>query len=333
MSIKKSKLQHLNNLFDNATRGSVKKLDILATDHSDKLQRGATTTALNAVYTTVFKPNYDAFKTSYTALLSTESRYSGRTRNTEALWEQLRANADEWSFMVESTPGGAFRRGKVNYATIFPNGYAPMQTGSYEQRIRALKSTIDVANDYADLTPVTDVMNDFYQILLDARTEQQGFEFDLAQARTDLDAARENLLIAMHRVLGFLIYNFAPDIDIVEAFYDVSLLRNYSKPDSTDDDALPTIVEILPLGRRTVLSGNYNNTVFLEITNTGNTSLDMWLSNNENSTTPINVFTIAAGDSISMDSDSLSDGSNDLKYLIAANNDALNKGKISVIVL
>ena len=333
MPIKKSKLLHFNNLFDNATRGSVKSLDVLATDHNDKLKSNTTNVALVAVYTTVFKPAYDAFKSAYTGLLTAESLYSGRTRNTEALWEDLRKNADEWSFAIEATPGGAFRRGKVSYQTIFPNGYAPLQSGSYEQRMRALKSTVDVATGYADLADVIADMTAFYSTLLYARTEQQGYEFSLAQARTTVDATRDNLVIAMHRVYGFLIYTFAPDTDIVEAYYDISLLRSANRIDNTATANTPTVVDILPLARRTVLNGDYNTTTIFDLANTGNTTLTVWISNNENSSEPINVFTLAAGDSTTIDSDSLSDGSNDLKFLIAANSDAANKGKISVLVV
>lgn len=333
MPIKKSKLMHFNNLFDNATRGSFKKLDILATDHNDKLRSNTANPSIVSVYTTVFKPAYDAFKLAYTGLLTAESRYSGRTRNTEALWEELRKNADEWSFAIEATPGGAFRRGKINYQTIFPNGYAPLQTGSYEQRMRALKSMIDVATPYSDLTTVITDMETFYTTLFNARTEQQGYEFTLAQVRNNVETTRENLVIAMQRVASFLIYTFSPDIDVVEAYYDISMLRTISKADATNTVNTPTNADILPSARRTVLTADYNTTTVFEISNTGVTALSVWISNNENSSEPINVFIISAGDSISMDSDTLSDGSNDLKYLIVANNDLVNKGKISILVV
>ena len=123
------------------------------------------------------------------------------------------------------------------------------------------------------------------------------------------------------------------NIDIVEAYYDISMLRTLSKADATNTVNTPTNADILPSARRTVLKDDYSTTTVFEISNTGTTALSVWIGNNENSSEPINVFIISAGDSISMDSDTLSDGSNDLKYLIVANNDMVNKGKISVLVV
>ena len=123
------------------------------------------------------------------------------------------------------------------------------------------------------------------------------------------------------------------NIDIVEAYYDISMLRTLSKADATNTVNTPTNADILPSARRTVLKGDYNTTTMFELVNTGNTTLTIWTSNNENSSEPINVFMLAIGDSVTMDSDSLSDGSNDLKFIIAANSDVANKGKISVLVL
>lgn len=330
MSFTPSEWSHLSNFFQNATQGSNKKLDLLATDHHDKLSKGLSNPAINTLFTTVFKPAYDNFKIAYTTLLTAESRYSGRTRKAEETWDALRKNVDNWSFAIESTPGGTFRRGTINYSTIFPNGYAPIQTGGYEQRIRALKSTIEVAGDYPDLAGVVADMSSFYQNLLTIRTEQQGFEFMLSQARNEVDLARQDLTTAMHRVFGYLIYTFAPNTAVIDTYYDLSLLRYTAKNNAVIDPNISITADILPLSRRTVTNGDYSTTNFFEISNTGNTVLNIWISNNENSTEPINVFSIAAGDTIYTDSDALSDGSTDPKYIIVYNTDANNKGKISI---
>jgi hypothetical protein len=333
MSNKKGKLLHSNNFFDSATKNSDKKLNVLVTDFNDKLVADTTTPALFAAYTTVFKPNYMQFQTAYGAQLNAENRYKNRTENAENLWEQLRKNADEWSFQVESTPGGAFRRGTLNYNAIFPNGYAPLQVSNYEGRIRALKSMIDIAALYTDLAAVTIDMTNFYQTLLAARSEQQGFEFGVTTARVNLDTARANMVNAMFRMYAFLTYTFAPDMDKVESYFDVSIVRSSSR-NTSEADALPVLnIDILPMARRTAISRSFADAIDIEISNIGNESVAIWTTNNENSAEPIGVVLLGAGDTFTYDSDSLSDGSNDLKYLIISNKGATEKAKVAITVL
>lgn len=333
MSNKKGKLLHSNNFFDSATKSSDKKLNILATDFNDKLAADNSVPALVQVYTTMFKPAYDAFQTAYSAQLTADNRYKNRTENVENFLENLRKNAGEWSFQVEATPGGAFRRGTLNYNAIFPNGFAPLQLGAYEGRIRALKSIIDIAGGYPDLVAVTADMATFYQNIVAARSEQQGYEFGVATARVNLDTARTNLATAMFRMYAFLTYTFAPDMDKVESYFDVSMVRTASRNNNDDAITPATILEILPMARRTAINNDFSTPVNFEITNIGNTTISLWTTNNENSTEPIGVAKIGAGDTMVLDSDALSDGSNDLKYLIINNNDAVEKAKISITIV
>lgn len=329
----KGKLLHSNNFFDSATKNSDKRLNILVTDFNDRLFADVSTPALTAAYNAAFKPAYTAFQTAYGAMLNAENRYKNRTENTENQLEQLRKNADEWSFKVESTPGGAFRRGTLNYNAIFPNGYAPLQSGPYEGRIRALKSMVDIATQYSDLVDVTTDMNSFHQMLLAARSEQQGYEFGVATARVNLDTARANMVTGMFRLYAFLTYTFAPNMDKVESYFDVSMVRSSSRS-TNDADATPaTVIDILPAARRTAMSSNFATPVVFEVSNIGNTTVAIWTTNNENSAEPIGVALLGAGDTFTYDSDALSDGSNDLKYLIISNNDAIEKAKVSFSVL
>jgi hypothetical protein len=333
MSVSKGKLLHSNNFFDSATRGSDKKLNIVATDFNDKLAAETSIPTLTTAYNTVFKPAYLAFKTSYTDMLVLERRYKDSTAYAESLWEMLRKNADEWSFQIEATPGGLFRRGTRNYTAIFTNGYSPLQNGSYENRVRELKALANITALYPDLADVTNDINAFYQTLLTTRSEQQGFEYSVANGRVGLDNARTTLVAAMYRLYCFLGYTFAPDMNKVESFFDVSMVRNYSRNNNTADALTVITVDILPLARRTAITANFSDTATFEISNTGNTAVAFWTTNNENSAAPIGAFVIGAGDTMTVNSDELSDGSNDLKYLIAENQDAVNKAKIAITVV
>ena len=330
--MQKSKWSRLDNTFDNATSGSFKKTDILATDHNDKLLNNISDPDIADAYTNVFKPAYDAFKLAFTTVLTAEARYGGRTRNTEDLWKTLTANADDWSFAVEATPGGLFRKNTLNYSTIFPNGYAPFQKGAYEQRVRAVASLIDILGDYTALANVKNQVTIFYNTLLAARTEQQGFENELAKTRTDVANARQELVDAMHRIMGLLLYKYAPNTAAIDDYYDLTLLRTINRSGSNDNDTLPNAIDILPAMQRTIANGVYDNTNFVKLINTGAVDLQVWSSNNETSTIPSNALTIAPEETITISVATIADGSTNLTYIIAANADTLDKGKVIVII-
>jgi hypothetical protein len=262
--MQKSKWSRLDNTFDNATIGSYKKTDILATDHNDKLLNNMSDPDIADAYTNVFKPPYDAFKLAFTTVMTAEARYGGRTRNTEDMWKALAANIDDWSFAVEATPGGLFRKGTLNYSTIFPNGYAPFQKGAYEQRLRSVASLIDILGDYSALANVKTQVNNFYTTLLAARTEQQGFENELAKTRTDVANARQELVDAMHRIMGLLLYKYAPNTAAIDDYYDLSLLRTIGRNGSSDDIVLPNALDVLPAMQRTIANGVYDSTTFVK---------------------------------------------------------------------
>jgi hypothetical protein len=331
--IQKSAWSFLSNVFDNSTRGSLKKMDLLATDHHDKLLANIADPDIDALYNNYLLGNYTNFKTNYANVLATEARYSGRTEATEGFWTALRQNIDDWSFAIEATPGGAFRRGKVNYNTLFPNGYAPFQNGGYEQRLRAVKSLIDVMGDYPALNTVRTTINGFYQQVLAMRTEQQGFENALATARTNAEEARQNLANAMHRVSGMLIFKYAPDTARIDNFYDLSLLRTITRNNNNITTVESTKIDVLPAMQRSILSNLSNTPMSFDFTNIGTTELIIWMSNNENSAIPIDALHLAIGDSSTANHTDLSDGSTDLKYLLVANTDVVTKGKLSYTIL
>lgn len=333
MADKTGKLLHSNNFFESATKNSDKKLNILGTDFNDKLAADNSIPSLVLAYNSMFKPAFDAFQAAYGEQLNADNRYKNRTENVENYLDVLRKNADEWSFKVEATPGGAYRRGTLNYNAIFPNGYAPLQTGPYEGRIRALKSMVDISSGYPALVDVTTEMAAFYQTILAARSEQQAFEFNVATARVNLDTARANFTTAMFRMYGFLTYTFGPDMDKVESYFDVSMIRATSRNTSNTNATTATVIDVLPMARRTALNSDFSTPVAFEISNIGNTSVSIWTTNNENSAEPVGVAIIGASDTFTFDSDELSDGSNDLKYLIINNNDATEKAKIAFTVL
>jgi hypothetical protein len=328
MIIKKSTWSQTSNVFENVTRYSYKKMDLLATDHHDKLLNNTADAAIQDLYNTVFIAPFTDFKTAYTAVLTTEARYSNKTMQAEMLWKALSENISEWAFLVESVGGTDFRRNTINYKLLFAQGFAPFQNGAYEQRMRALTSFIVLLNDFTALDTVTATVTAFHQQLLAARSDQQGFENELAKARTLVDATRTELADTMQRVFGYLLYKYAPNTAAIDDFYDLTLLKASTKTNSDGSSAVIPSFEILPAMQRTILSDTYDQTTVFKLLNIGDAEVKIWLTNNPNSIIPPTAIVLAPSEGVTVSGLTLSDGSTDLKHLVAFNMDNLTKARI-----
>jgi hypothetical protein len=136
----------------------------------------------------------------------------------------------------------------------------------------------------------------------------------------------------MQRVMGFLLYKYAPNTAAIDDFYDLSLLRTVSKNGNSDDQNLPAPLEVLPAMQRTIATGTYSHVDFVRFVNTGTVDLQVWSSNNETSAAPTNAITLAPEENINITIGSIADGSSNLTYIIVSNTDTTEKGKIVVVV-
>ena len=218
---------------------SYKKLDMMATDHHDKLRNNINDPELSDLYNVHFLPAYTAFKNAYMQVGVTQSRYGLRTDTFTNLLGQLGTDKiDDWDIQIQATTGGQFRKNTNYHKMLFPDGRAAFQTEAYEQRILTLAKLNDALGDFPILATIKNDVQNFLDQLRAARTEQQGFENQLSIGRNILDNAKSNLALAMHKVLSFLMYKYTDNPKQVENFFDLSYLRqtNYDNSESPNNN-------------------------------------------------------------------------------------------------
>ena len=212
---------YLRNPFDNATKGSFKKMDVLATDHHDKLKSRINDPQINTLYT-FLKPFYDNFKDVYSKAAVNRGMYKGYTQRVEELFLELRQKKlREWNVRVQIE----YLEGTMEYNQIFPNGKTIFQIGGYEARMAAVKTLLNTLEHFPALQNVKQDVEDYYNTLLNAREEQQGRE-TLEQELSDiLEEKRRELAQALWNVFGGLIQLHYNEPYKIENYYELQFLK------------------------------------------------------------------------------------------------------------
>lgn len=230
--------RYLQNPFDNVTKNNTKLMNLLAKDHHDKLKGSSENDANIAKLYKDFLPKYEAFTSTYVALLTQQRTYQSFTSKVESLFSELTSvKIRKWDIKIQ------FQHDEAThiYRSLLPNGRSPFQTGGYETRTREVKSLGELLLQYKDMENLQQEVEAFGLQLENARTEQQGAERKVSHLSNELEIARLALAVNMHSVLGFLIGNYAQNIKEVASFYDLEYLRssvatNTSSTEVQEDD-------------------------------------------------------------------------------------------------
>lgn len=315
-----SEWSYVQNVFNNTSKGSFKRMLLMSRDHHDKLKvEAAGNPAIDALYQ-AFLPDFTGFKDLYSQVNSNSAGYQGLTLQLENLMLELRGiKAKRWDIMLQNV----YDDTSVAYRSVFADGRAPFQSGPYDMRIAAVQSLSANMAAYPDLAAVKADVDAFLANIEIARTEQQGGEKRDSTYRADLEDARIALAVAMHRVFGGLIQLYADNTKKIEAFYELKYLR--ASPSKTTSSAGGggnsggTTITVGAQSRMTLLTGNYNINTAFTVNNTGTTAVSVFLSNDPQATAPIDASIVSGNEVISFTGDELTDGTSPMKYLIAIN--------------
>jgi hypothetical protein len=299
--------RYLNNPFDTVTRSSYKRMNLMATDHRDKLLRVAVAgTPFAMLYNDYFKAPYEAFTAAYVEVVSLAGRYARRTRQIEQTFLQLSSDKiEQWDIQVQML----FRRGTPEYRQLFPDFRVPFQSGSYDARILMLLVLSENLSDFPNLVALRADVDAFTSHLQQLRSEQQGFEGQLSQARTILEEKRIALAMAMHQVFGYLIFMYAQNTNKVADFYELKYLRSITSNFNSGEEGNNSTISKKIGGNRTIhiWQGILSNDNIILFKNTGSTALIVYTAPAPNSPQPTTALTIAPNEEMELFANELSD--------------------------
>ena len=235
----------LQNVFDNTTKSSIKRMNVMSTDHHDKLKAGiAKKPELQLLYDR-FLVAYTPFKRGYQNMSAISGMYEGHTKIVADLFVLLSSDyAGDWDIAIQ----GVYRDKTPQYKMLLPNGRSFFQTGSYESRIREVEALSMRLANFSEFAVLSNSVANFAKQLEKARTDQQGFEKQEGDASTLQEELRLNLAKVMFANHGLMIDMFIDNLAYIENFYELKYLRKTgngsnanAEEDITDEgDTLPT---------------------------------------------------------------------------------------------
>ncbi len=278
---------YLENQFDNATVGSYRLMLTVTNDHYAKLlAQQADPDILILLNRTT--PVHDLYLQRYSNWKSEQAFYKGATQTVDAMLDSLSATlARQWdtNIMVQ------YDKGTVEHTTLLPSGREPLQQGTKDERIAAVKTLGDSLGSYAPLAALKGTVDGFYTTIKAARDAQQAREQTSAQASTDLEAARKDIAVMMYRNLGSLMDKFGLTPDTIFNYFEVSLLQQHASKPPIEEEYSGTVE---PLSTVNILQGMAANATII-ITNTGTVPLTFCESTDANLACGVDGLTLAPG--------------------------------------
>lgn len=238
----------------------------LTLDHMAKITGTAVTNLEFEPIRDSYIPLHEAYTAAYAAWKGSEGTHEGSTLNVEEIFQQLNTQLRIWEAQVRVV----FPEDSPNERSIFPDKRVPFQSGTYEQRISAVKTLYEKLATFTtqpSLVTLSVTVSNFYNTIEEARFTQSTNEVGISSRSSTLEAARLACAVGMYGNLGRIMFIFrATPVDI-EQFWDMSLLRNtsdntYSQNLSVDSGTTATVG--LSVAQRNAIDANTN----IKITNT-----------------------------------------------------------------
>jgi len=213
---------YLGNPFDNVTKNSFTLMNLMATDHHDKLfGKAQTDPQILDVYNN-FVNAYDNFKNLFVETLELSGKYQAQTQIVEAkLAELSNKKIRRWDIAIQQL----FEDDSPEYKSLLPDFRVPFQNGAYEERIKEVKALWRKLAQFAQLNTVEADVKQFAIELESLRTKQQGFEQAERELSQNLELARIELAAQMMIVFCKLKIIYIYDLKKVETFYDLQYIR------------------------------------------------------------------------------------------------------------
>jgi hypothetical protein len=169
-----------------------------------------------------FDNAYNPYSHLYAQWNTSESTYHGKTAGFEQLiQDDLLIEVRKWEGKVRAV----FYEDSPTEIEIFPNKRAPFQTGTYEERISAIRGLATKLTEYPQLINVQAEVEAFYNQINLTRVTQQEKEGNVGRLSDKIENQRIVVCDVMYGILGQLMYKYRSSRHEITRFFDLSLLR------------------------------------------------------------------------------------------------------------
>lgn len=240
---------YLSNQFEQATRGSFKRCNILNNDHLSKLTSEQIDPVIGALVART-APLSTAYSSSYSAWISANGTYKGHTMLFDNMLSELSSlKIKQWDIQIQAQ----YLEGTPVYVMLLPNRRGPFQEGTKDDRLSEVEALAQRLMAYPALAATQMDVNTFATDLRMARDNQQQKEQLVAMASDVLELARLALCTMMYGNLGVLMDKYRDTPDMIENFWQLDLIRRTGQ--GGNDDDLPE-TDVVIRGRVVSMNGN-----------------------------------------------------------------------------
>lgn len=210
-----------DNVFDNVSKRSMRKMLVLTNDHLSKLKAEKADAAINALFLRT-EPLHLAFSQCYIRRANAKGIYKGHSAKMNGLLKKLRQlKVKQWDVQIQNH----YLQGTAEYTILMPQRRRPFQSYAIDTRISRIKALSKSLEAFPAMAAIKNDVDDFFTIISEVRDVQQQHEEHVARSISNLEIARKELAIMMYRNLGVLMDKFAHQPSIISNFWQVSVLK------------------------------------------------------------------------------------------------------------
>lgn len=280
---------YLRNPFDSATRNSFRLMLIMSKDHLDKLGGNISDPDIAMIHTFV-KTAYDNFMQAFNNVQLNSSSYRSKTMLMENFLSELSSKKiKQWDIQIQ----GYYLDDTPEYADILPNNRGAYQKGAYDERINAVNILAQKLLNYPVLANVQADVQNFFTQMINARTVQQGFEYQDSQLRKEVETMRVSLATAMQKSFAYLLYKYVDNVQQVESFFELQYIRTST---NTNVSLAYQTFTVPANGKLVVYTGKAVSGKFVSMKNNSQDALTFFVTNNVNAISSTVAITLLSGE-------------------------------------
>ncbi|MCF8257026.1 MAG: carboxypeptidase-like regulatory domain-containing protein [Flavobacteriales bacterium] len=222
---------YINNQFDQATRNSFKRCNILNNDHQSKLTSEQADPVIGGLVTRT-APLSSTYSGRYSTWISASATYKGHTKLVDNLLLELSSlKIKQWDIQIQ----GQHLEGTAEYMMILPKRRIPFQNGTKDGQLSEVEALAERLLAYPALSATQTDVDTFAIAMRTARDNQQQKEQLVSMASDMLEQARLALCTMMYGNLGVLMDKYRDTPNMIENFWQLDLIRNTGQGGNDDD--------------------------------------------------------------------------------------------------